>query len=405
MIKTSFISYSWKTKDIADKIANDLAIVGVKIVKDNLSVKEFDNLKVFMDNINKSDYTIVLLSDEYLKSRNCMYEILELFKSDESLASTIPILTDELNIFHETDKIQYTKYWQERTLYLENELKSLNPINTSNSYKELKILQDITYRIGDFLNKLTERKLVKYSELIAHNYLQILEKIEIEESVEHIRELLNINFIGDSIKQLTELEKYHQKHGPNSFYYYVLAKNYSNRGKISKAIKLYETSLELDGTNFEVLNNLGYLEDKYKNNHVRAEKLYKKSIELNPKLSISRLNYAVLLNNHNRTQEAIFQNKEVLKFEPSNPAAHSNLGTIYKSPGKHLSIPKAEKHLKKCLEHNPEFVNGLINYANFLKVYKKNIKLGNRYYKKALEITDNENTKQVIAILMESEKG
>jgi predicted nucleotide-binding protein len=60
---TIFISYSWQTMEIANKIFNDLQVIGVSIIKDNQELSYTNSIPSFMKRIRSSDYAILLISD------------------------------------------------------------------------------------------------------------------------------------------------------------------------------------------------------------------------------------------------------------------------------------------------------------------------------------------------------
>ena len=78
--KTLFLSYCQKDSDIANLIETGLAphINGkAKISRDIRDVEYHESFKKFMQTIETHDFVIMIVSDHYLKSRNCMFEVLE----------------------------------------------------------------------------------------------------------------------------------------------------------------------------------------------------------------------------------------------------------------------------------------------------------------------------------------
>ena len=73
-----FLSYSWKNKDIADKIYYDLTLVGFHVVKDDHELKYTNKISDYMLRIRNADYALLLISDDFLKSINCMTEVMHL---------------------------------------------------------------------------------------------------------------------------------------------------------------------------------------------------------------------------------------------------------------------------------------------------------------------------------------
>ena len=97
-VKTIFLSYCQKDSDIADIIDSGLATKlqsKATISRDVRDVGYHESFKRFMRSIHKHDYVVMLLSDHYLKSRNCLYEVVEALK-DSRYASKIlfVVLTD-----------------------------------------------------------------------------------------------------------------------------------------------------------------------------------------------------------------------------------------------------------------------------------------------------------------------
>ena len=84
--KTLFLSYCQKDSDIADLIEEKLKplIDGkAKISRDIRDIEYHESLKKFMQSIEIHDFVIMVISDNYLKSRNCMYEMLEVIKDSQ----------------------------------------------------------------------------------------------------------------------------------------------------------------------------------------------------------------------------------------------------------------------------------------------------------------------------------
>lgn len=84
--KTLFLSYCQKDSDIANLIETGLAphINGkAKISRDIRDVEYHESFKKFMQTIETHDFVIMIVSDHYLKSRNCMFEVLEVIKDSQ----------------------------------------------------------------------------------------------------------------------------------------------------------------------------------------------------------------------------------------------------------------------------------------------------------------------------------
>jgi vacuolar-type H+-ATPase subunit F/Vma7 len=152
-----FISYSWTNKKIADKIYYDLTLVGFDVIKDDHSLKYADRISDFMKKIRKSDYAILIISEHYLKSINCMHEAMQLNKDENIWDKLLPVVCKDAKIYDSIERIQYVNYWQEKSIAIENALKNLDPINVTSIYQELKSHKDISQNVDIFLYNLKDK--------------------------------------------------------------------------------------------------------------------------------------------------------------------------------------------------------------------------------------------------------
>ena len=74
-----FISYNREQKDFADKIESSARTI-CPVLRDTNDIAPWGSIEEFMNRIRKADYAVLLISDEYLKSINCMYEACQLYK-------------------------------------------------------------------------------------------------------------------------------------------------------------------------------------------------------------------------------------------------------------------------------------------------------------------------------------
>ena len=77
-----FLSYCQRDKGIADIIDEKLPQIErrIEIARDIRVVGYGESFSAFMQTIADKDFVISIVSDRYLKSRNCMYEMCELMR-------------------------------------------------------------------------------------------------------------------------------------------------------------------------------------------------------------------------------------------------------------------------------------------------------------------------------------
>lgn len=201
--KRIFISYSWANKDIADMIDEKFSKMGIKLTKDERDLKFKESIKEFMQSIGKHDYVIMLISDSYLKSSNCMYEVMEVMRDRQYKDRILFILlrdedkkyykdyesrmkNDEefknlkigTNIYSPLGRIEYVKYWERKQEELENEIKKIkDDINKIQYLQELKRIRSILENINDFMDLLSDLKSETLDSLIKSDFKVFFDEV------------------------------------------------------------------------------------------------------------------------------------------------------------------------------------------------------------------------------------
>ena len=76
-----FLSYCWNDSNEADKIYDYFKnSQNIELHRDAIDIEKWGSIKEYMQSISNMDYAILLISDSYLKSANCMYEVLEVMR-------------------------------------------------------------------------------------------------------------------------------------------------------------------------------------------------------------------------------------------------------------------------------------------------------------------------------------
>ena len=152
-----FLSYCWDDTDRANNIDEYLKKKGIAVTRDIRGVDTWQSLKDFMQTIRDNDFAVLLISDAYLKSANCMYEVLEIMKEQKFRTRIFPLFID--SAIYSTDKqIEYVQYWENRVKTLKRNLASLEYTNGLALGHELKKAEDISRSMADFLITVSDMK-------------------------------------------------------------------------------------------------------------------------------------------------------------------------------------------------------------------------------------------------------
>ena len=101
------------------------------VIIDKNSVDNWGSFKQFMDSIRDQDFAVLVISNDYLRSSACMYEVLQFMKEKNWNDRVMYIVEDDTqDIFTPTGRIQYLAYWKEKDDLLTKEIKKIDPAYT-----------------------------------------------------------------------------------------------------------------------------------------------------------------------------------------------------------------------------------------------------------------------------------
>ncbi len=122
-----FVSYAWGGE--SESIVNDLEQAfdesSVLIVRDKKHVAYKDSIKTFEQRIGKGQRIILIISDKYLRSEHCMYELLEANENPNLRKRIFPIVLADACIYNPVDRLNYIKYWDEKVEKLDEAIKGV----------------------------------------------------------------------------------------------------------------------------------------------------------------------------------------------------------------------------------------------------------------------------------------
>ena len=171
-----FLSYCHADASKARKIEEDLDSTGIDIVRDERALGYSKDIESYMKMIRTTDYALVLVSDAFLHSANCMFEIHEFLKDENHRDRVLPVILKDYvdegigkkgaDIYMPEGAATYVKYWEERETTLRKQLAGIDISNLMHFARELTLIQSITKTVADFIFLLRRIKHVNFDELL-----------------------------------------------------------------------------------------------------------------------------------------------------------------------------------------------------------------------------------------------
>lgn len=198
-----FISYCWADIDVVDMIDTDLKeLYGITLTRDQRDLQFKDSIKVFMQSLNDHDNVIIVISDNYLKSNNCMYEVMEVMRDrryrdkifcvilsdsdgkyyDETSLQNLSLNGKKVgcDIYDIKGRIGYSCYWTDEYKKVSSAIEGLDEFTRMTYVAELKQLRNITENIGEFLGIISDMKNESLEELKKSKYESFAKAMKLE---------------------------------------------------------------------------------------------------------------------------------------------------------------------------------------------------------------------------------
>lgn len=196
-IATLFISYTTCDRPIVDIIYNKIC----EKLHNEIKISRFDNLKykqsfrLFMNTVGEHDFVLAVVSDTYLKSKGCMYEIGEVLKNHHYMDKLVFVVLSESereiygeyapkkiapNIYDGANsRLNYIFFWENKYNELNKRVKQvISEESKKEIIDELQIIGQI-YRkdIGEFLNFLADENGKSFKELYETEFEDLIQLI------------------------------------------------------------------------------------------------------------------------------------------------------------------------------------------------------------------------------------
>lgn len=150
-----FISYNWDNDSIASTI--EIVLSGKAVVhRDKKDVPNWASLSDFMKSIRKQDFAVLVISEPYLKSDACLFEVMQLMKDEYWNEKAIYVVLSDAHIYDPLERAKYISYWTDQCEKLEQAIASLPSSSTSELNMDLRKRVTIRDNIGEFLTKVAD---------------------------------------------------------------------------------------------------------------------------------------------------------------------------------------------------------------------------------------------------------
>jgi tetratricopeptide (TPR) repeat protein len=364
-----FLSYSWKNKDVADIIDKDWEAVGISLTRDVRGLKFKQDIKHFMRSVKQSDRVILLISEAYLQSQNCMYEALEMLNDERFKEKILPILVGDTKIHDPISRAKYIKYWEQKADELNESIKLLSDLDgTAGLQRDLSHYRRIRQSIDRFTTEIQDMLCASWPATKANNYTELYEHIGFDPAESTVLEHCNraLNLLSPEAQDV-ELEELSLIYPGNPHVLFARVKAAYAEKQFGKAKYLLDRLIKLKEDFWQAHYYLGvlfYIYSTASDRLVIAQKHFKRALELNARAEAVHVEYGNLLVERKEIDEAYYHYKEALAIDPNYTIGLYNYALLLQNK---LPNPKeARPFYERLLYLAPEYPAAHANYGRLL---------------------------------------
>jgi internalin A len=165
-----FVSYAWGDDTSAGRqraqVVDDLCVMlgrqGVHVRRDRDEMRPGDLISEFMDRLASGDFVLAVISDKYLRSEYCMYELFRIYrncadKPDRFLGKVVPLILPDARLDSLANRFERARYWTQQ----EKELKPLigDNIDTVGTefFRKFKLIGEFARNTSNMLEYLVDK--------------------------------------------------------------------------------------------------------------------------------------------------------------------------------------------------------------------------------------------------------
>jgi internalin A len=185
-----FVSYAWADDtpegQTRGKLVDDLcaALDGViKVRRDRDEMRPGALISEFMTRLTEADFVILVISNKYLRSEYCMYELFRLWRSSADrpqvfLRRVVPLILPDANLGDVTNRFQRAIYWREQVAALEPLIANNLGAVGSEVFRKFTLMSEFARNTSDILEHLVDKLMPRdFERMAAEGFREIVDLV------------------------------------------------------------------------------------------------------------------------------------------------------------------------------------------------------------------------------------
>jgi internalin A len=154
-----FLSYGWgdDNQPVIETIEQICAAQDIPLVRDTKYLKFQDSAQRFMQTLGQSKAIILVIGDAYLKSENCMFELVEIATHGDFHQRVFPIiLPSAQTLYDAVERLDYIEHWEQKFTALDQKMKRVRAAKLGNIQETANLYDRIRQNFDQLIGVITD---------------------------------------------------------------------------------------------------------------------------------------------------------------------------------------------------------------------------------------------------------
>jgi internalin A len=165
-----FVSYAWgdnteegrRRGDLVDQLCAGLRGQGITMRRDRDEMQPGNLISEFMDRLAEGDYIVAVISDKYLRSEYCMYELFRIYRNcadrpERFLAKVIPLILPDASLGTLPSRLSRAIHWCDEERALEPLVQARIDAVGTEVFRKFKLIGEFARNTSDMLELLVDK--------------------------------------------------------------------------------------------------------------------------------------------------------------------------------------------------------------------------------------------------------
>lgn len=181
-----YVSYAWgpekeadPDRKVVDRLAEALRAADLELRRDIKYLGYGESIREFMREIGTADHIVLVLSDAYLKSPNCMFELFEVEQNGKLRDRVHSVVLSDAKIYDTNGRTAYVNYWEKQRNGLEATIRSAERLtNIDGEIKDLRLCENTCGKLDGLMRHFSDPNALTPEAHLATDFADLIARIK-----------------------------------------------------------------------------------------------------------------------------------------------------------------------------------------------------------------------------------